>query len=310
MPDVYIPVHSEQSARLGTLHGVRVREDTLYTNHKGAEKKGVRKQAEKNVEKLQEILRKMLAQDEVVLYVARCQAPVSAFEQMTLGWYIYYATRAVLVLTNRRLLHFLVKSDGAWKKRLRVVSWGDIELAKVKGWFSRTLELKYRDGKKETYWKMRGDDARKIKMLVPAILAAGSVESTAAQSVVSLCPGCLAQLTPQVYQCANCRAEFKDEKTMVRRSLLIPGGGYFYIGYWFLGIGDFLVEAYLLIVTIIFLVVAAGGMPDPFVESGEAPATGGVALGAAIFVGVILAVEKWLTIHHCRRFIREFIPTK
>ena len=26
------------------------------------------------------------------------------------------------------------------------------------------------------------------------------------------------------------------------------------------------------------------------------------------FTALILAVEKWLTIHHCRRFIREFIP--
>lgn len=310
MPDVYFPVHSGQSSRLGTLHGVRVREDTLYTNHKGEDKKGIRKRAEKAVEKLQEILRKMLAEDEVVLYVARCQAPVSAFEQMTLGWYIYYATGAVLVFTNRRVLHFLVKSNGDWKKVLRAVSWGDVEQAKVKGWLSRTFELKYRDGKKETYWKLRGDDARKINMLIPAILAAGSVESSAAQSMVSLCPGCLAQLTPQVYQCANCRAAFKDEKTMVRRSLIIPGGGYFYIGAWFLGIGDFLVEAYLLVIVLIFLVVAAGGMTDPFVESGEAPATGGAALIAAILVGIILAVEKWLTIHHCRRFIREFIPSE
>lgn len=310
MLDVYFPVHSEQSSRLGTLHGARVREDVLYTNHKGGEKKGIRKRAEKTVEKLQEILRKMLAQDEVVLYMARCQAPVSAFEQMTLGWYIYYATGTVLVLTNRRLLHFLVRSDGAWKKMLRTVSWGDIEQAKVKGWLSRTLEIRYRNGKTETYWKVRGDDARKIKMLVPAILAAGAMESTAAQCMVSLCPSCLAQLTPEVYQCAKCGAGFKDEKSMVRRSLLIPGGGYFYIGYWFLGIGDFLVEAYLLVLTIIFLVVAAGGMHDPLVKSGEAPATGGGALAAAILFGIVLAVEKWLTIHHCRRFIREFIPTK
>lgn len=308
MPDVYLLVHSGQSSRLGTLHGVRVREDTLYSNHKGEEKKGIRKRAEKAVEKLQEILRKMLGQDEVVLYVARCQAPASVFEQMTFRWYIYYMTGTVLVFTNRRLLQFFVKSKGEWKRRLRTVSWGDIEQANVKGWLSYTLELKYRNGKKETYWGVRGDDARKIKMVVPAILGAGSVESTAAQSMVSLCPGCLTQLTPQVYECASCRTAFKDEKTMVRRSLIIPGGGYFYIGHRFLGVVDFIAEAYLLALTVIFLVVGAGGIQDPLVEPGQAPAAGAEALGIAIVFGVILVFVKWASIHHSRRFIREYIP--
>lgn len=309
MPDVHFPVHPEQSPRLGSFNGVRVREDTVYTNQRGEEKAGVRKRAEKAIDKLQEILRKVLEPEEAILCVARCQAPVSGFEQLTMGWYVYYVTGTVLVFTNRRLLYFLVKRDGSWKRVLRAVAWGDVEEAKVKGWLSHTLQLKYRNGKKETYWKLRGDDAKKMKVLVGALFSAGAGEMSAAQAPVSLCPGCLAALTPQVYQCSKCGVTFKNERTMVRRSLLIPGGGYFYVGHWFLGLGDFVVEAYLLVMVVIFVLVALG-MSDPLGEPGQPPTTAGVALFVAVFVAAILAVEKWLTIHHCRRFIREFIPTE
>jgi hypothetical protein len=306
MPDIYFPVHPEQSSRLGSPNGVRVREDTLYTNHKGQEKKGVRKRADKALDKLQEVLRRALAPAEVVLYIARCQAPASVFEQITFGWYIYYVTATILVFTNRRLLLFQVKRDGSWKRILRAALWGDVEEAKVKGWLSRTLQIKYRNGKKETYWGLGWGDAKKIRVLLHALFSLGVGETSAAGGMVPRCPNCLAELTPQVYECGHCKLTFKDEKTMVRRSLVIPGGGYFYVGHWFLGVGDFIVEAYLLILVVVFVIAAVSLMISP--QSGQAAGGRGETWGVAIFLGLVLAVEKWLTIHHCRRFIREFIP--
>lgn len=308
MPDMHSPVHPEQSSRLGSPNGVRVREDTLYTNHKGQEKSGVRKRADKAIDKLQEILRQALGPEEVVLYTARCQAPVSWFEQWTFGWYIYYVTAIVLVLTNRRLLFFQVKRDGSWKKSLRAVLWGDVEEAKAKGWLSRTLQIKYRNGKKETYWGLGWGDAKKIRVLLEALFSPGAGETSAAGGIVPLCPNCLAELTPQVYECSNCKLTFKDEKTMVRRSLLIPGGGYFYVGHAFLGVMLFIGEVYLLVLAVMFVIVALGGMVDPLVEPGQAPTTGVEAWFVAAFFGAILGLAKWRVIHHCRRFIREFIP--
>jgi hypothetical protein len=123
--------------------------------------------------------------------------------------------------------------------------------------------------------------------------------------MVSLCPSCLSMLTPGIYRCERCGVAFKDEKTMVRRSLLIPGGGYFYTGHWFLGLGDFLAEAYLLILLIVFL--AAALAPTPASPGQESLTSREVWIAAGI-IAAILSLEKWLTIHHCRRFIREFIP--
>ena len=303
-------VHPGESPRLSTVQGLPVREDTVFTNEKGQEKKGIRNRAEKVFEKLGEEIRRVLAPDEAVLYVARCQAPVSTLDQTTLGWYIYYVTATVVVFTNRRLLHFGVKRNGEWNKILRSASWGDVEDVKIKGWLSKTLELKYRTGKKEKYWNISRDDGNKLKVLLDALLAAGASESSPAQTMVSLCPSCLAELTPQVYQCAKCGLQFKDEKTMVRRSLIVPGGGYFYTGHWFLGVGDFIVEAYLLVMVIVLAATAAGSITDPLVEPGQEPIAGAAAWIAAGFIAAILAAEKWLTVHHCRRFIREFIPLR
>jgi hypothetical protein len=301
-------VHPEQSPRLTSLQGVRVREDTLFSDHRGQEKKGIRKRAEKAIEKLQEVLRRAVGPEEAVLYVARCQAPVGAFDQFTLGWYIYYVTGTVLVFTNRRLLHFGVRRNGGWKQTLRTVSWGDVDGAQVKGWLSPVLELKYRSGKKEKYWNLQRDDAKKIKTLLGAIMSAGARETSRSQEMVSLCPSCLSELTPAVYQCAKCGTTFKDEKTMVRRSLLIPGGGYFYTGDWFLAFGDFLVEAYLLVMLIVVLGFAVGFIRDTTSNPGETALAGGEAWIAVGIVAAILVAEKLMTIHHCRRFIREFIP--
>ncbi len=313
MPDANLPVHPEQSPRLGSLNGVRVREDTLFTDHKGEEKAAVRKHVEKALGALGDVLAKVLLPEEAVLYVVRCQAPVGTLEQATMGWYVYKVSGSVLVFTNRRLLALTVGDKGffgreiVWKKGLRSVLWGDVEEARVKGWISRIFQLKYRNGRKGAYWKLGGGDAKKIKLLVDAVFAAGARESSGALGMVSLCPGCWSPLTPRVYQCSKCSLTFKDESTLLRRALLIPGGGYFYLGYSLPGVGSLIVEVYLLALVLIFMVIGFGG-PDLLAKPGEPPTEKAVAFVAAVFLAVILGLEKGLAIYHCRRFVRGFIP--
>ena len=307
MAKAELTVHPGQAPQVSPLLGLRARQDTLYSNHKGEMKSGVRKRAEQALRHLESPLRRLLEADEVILYVARAQAPTSTFEQLTFGWYTYSVTATTLVLTNRRLLIFGVKRDGTWKRHLRAVRWGDVAQAKVSGWLSRTLRLTYQQGKPQKYWGLRRDDAKKFSVLLAALLPASAGEVSEARTLVSLCPDCLGSLTPSVYNCNKCGLVFKDEKTLVRRSLLIPGGGYFYAGLPLLGIGDFLVEAMLTLWLVLSLLAAVGlyTMQD---DAGKAMDQGSALVGL-IFVAAIIAAEKWATIHHCRRFVREFIPT-
>ncbi|HEV8525094.1 MAG TPA: hypothetical protein VGQ71_11380 [Terriglobales bacterium] len=302
-----LTIHPGQVPQVSPVLGLRARQDTLYSNHKGEMKNGIQKRAEKALRHLESPLRRLLEADEVVLYAARAHAPVSGFEQVTFGWYIHNLTATTLVLTNRRLLIFGVKHDGTWKRHLRSVRWGDLAEAKVSGWLNRMLTLTYRQGKPHKYWGLRSDDAKKLRVLLAALLPASAGEVSEARTLVSLCPDCFGTLTQSVYNCNQCGLVFKDEKTLVRRSLLIPGGGYFYVGMLLLGVCDFVVEA-MLTIWLALSVLTVLGLHTMQDEAGKTMDQGSVLVGL-IFVAVIFAVEKWMTIHHCRRFVREFIPT-
>lgn len=304
------PIHSTQLPRSSSVAGVPVREDTLFTNHKGEAKDAVRKFAEDALQKLQSQLHKILKPDEQVCYIARAMAPVGVIEQLTFGWYIYRVSGAVLVLTTRRMLHFRIKPKGLnnweWDRGVRSIMWGDVASAKVSGLFTKVLELKYHNGKKEKYWNIKGADGKKIQLLLDAVVPANMGQATSAQGPEALCPMCACGLMPAVYRCPQCNQMFKDESTMLKRALIIPGGGYFYTGQWFFGVGDFIGEAILILLVIGALLVGlttmgqAAQSPDDLVGSS--------ALILAGFYALILVVEKAVTIHHCRKFIRSYIP--
>jgi hypothetical protein len=310
MPAKDVQIHAQVVPRLSAHLSSAIREDTLYTNDKGEEKSGIRKRNEKALDQLQEALPKLLQPDEAVLYVARCDAPATFGEQFTMGWYVYMIVASVLVLTNRRVLHFLVRPktfggrDGwTWRRSLRAAAWGDLTEVKVSGWLSASVTLNYRDGKKEKFSRLRRDDAKKIRLLAESIQPNATAENTAAQGITPLCPRCWAALAPETYQCAQCRLLFKDKATAVRRSLLIPGGGYFYTGHTFLGVMDAFAEGILILLILLLLVEMSGGM-DP------APGEPAASWGMVILLLLVLAVEKLWTIHHAHRFIRDYIPAE
>jgi len=310
MPAKDIQIHPNSFPKLNARGPIHIREDVIFTNPKGEEKKGIRKRNEKALDQLQEALPRLLQPDEAVLYIARCEAPASFGDQFSLGWYVYQVTGSVLVVTNQRILHFFVRPktfggrDGwNWRRSVRAVAWGDIAELKVSGWFSPSATLKYRNGKKEKFWRLRGEDGKKLRRLAETILPGAASESTAAQGIASLCPRCFAALAPDLYQCAQCRLLFKDKATALRRSLLIPGGGYFYTGHIFLGVMDAIAEGFLMLLILLLLLEISGVTPTP---PGEAPAS----WAAIIFVLILFAIEKLFTIHHANRFIRDYIPAE
>lgn len=309
MPDARIPIYADHSAVLGSSSGVSIREDAAYTNAKGKEKGWIRRRTDKTIEKLQDHLRKVLEPEEAVFCAIRSQLPVNALEQFILGWLAAVTDAGIIVLTNRRLLFFLVTRNGSWKRSVRSVRLGDIETADVKTFLGMKLELRYRDGSTDQYWRLRGDDAKRLKGMFGAILPASSGERSPAEGRVHLCPQCLAPLSAGIYRCVSCGQIFKDEKAMTRRTWSFPGAGYFYSGHPGLGVLDFLIEAIVLIE--VFYFGAAGlGLVEVPTNPGEAPATPGVAWVTAAILVALLMGKKLLTVRHCRRFIREFVPAK
>jgi hypothetical protein len=287
VPNNQIPIHPGQSPRLSSHSGVPVREDVAFANQKGVEKSGIRKRVERLLDKLQEPLRKFLEPDEAVFCIACAQLKPSGVEQLFLGWHAMFLMPGVLVFTNRRLLHFLIQRNGTWKRGLRCARWGDVEEANAKGLLGARLATKYRDGRKEVYPALAGEDAKKIQLLLECLIPAGAGETSPALTMTSLCPDCRSPLTPGVYECPRCRRAFKDEKTALQRSWLIPGGGFFYTGHPFPGILHGLVELILLI---------------------AAPIDAASALVVVAVLAIILCINKWVMARVAKKQVRNYIP--
>ncbi len=305
MADPNLPIHSTRLPQITPGSALSVREDVAFSDAQGHERPRVRKATDQTFSRLQEILPRVLQSREVVLYVLAAQAPISPLAQLFLGWQAYGFTRAILVLTNLRLLRFRIRSKGwnrwVWDQGLQSVALGDISEARVKGFFlSPQLSLHYRDGRKERYWRLRMRDAKKLKTILPPLLqnSTGAVSPTG--GMIPLCPKCLATLSPNTYRCSQCGQVFKDEKTL-RRFLLIPGGEYFYVGQNHIGALHGLAQTMWLLAV---LAVFAGLMLGPHranLWAAAIPAGG---------VFAFFALHKLAGFFPCRQLVREFIPLK
>ena len=91
-------------------------------------------------------------------------------------------------------------------------------------------------------------------------------------------------------------AGFQNKKQALKYSILYPGGGYFYTGHPWFGLGDALFEGILLLMVGLSLFVALGPEGD------------GTLLAVVAVWVAILFFEKLVTIYHAQHYVAEQIP--
>lgn len=260
----------------------------LFTDRKGREKKSLQKNMTKLLLPFQPFLESILRPGETIQYVAHASSPSSFFELYTMGAAVVYLKRCLLVFTDQRVLHL----PATWRHKPRnivaEIALGDINWGK-KAFFG--FKFSYKDGTAETFSHMRSRDFKKIATFLPEKISGKS--PTEAKHRRHLCPRCFKPLEKDKYICMNCRLEFKNMDTAKKVSLLYPGGGYFYTGHPFLGLGDAVVELFLIVVVVTTFL--------------EALKDSGAWVGVILF-GVFLAIEKALSVYHAKHFIKEYIP--
>jgi hypothetical protein len=101
-----------------------------------------------------------------------------------------------------------------------------------------------------------------------------------------------------VYRCAQCGQEFRDEKKLFWRTLLIPGGEYFYVRQIGLGILQGIIEAIILVYAVVLASIAITSGGDDAVDAGV----------AAVFIFLVLIFHKLAAYGQCRRMVRGFLP--
>lgn len=299
MPSADLSIHDHQLPRTTKIDAISVRSDVLFTNDKGEVKAAVQKRNETALQKLTPALQTVLLPGETVLFIARANSPLTPLEQITAAWWTRILAASAIVITNQRLLFFPVKQNGTWRQSVRAVYWGDLEEVKPQGLLVRNVVFKSKNGTKTTYTNFRRGDAKKIAAISMALLPTASGEMTSAHGFVQLCPGCRNVLTQGQYLCSACGLVFKNEKTMVMRSILLPGGGYFYTGHPLIALLPAVVEGILMLD---ILVLLFAGLSSPRARASVLPT-----LTILLF---FWALETAVTILHCRRYIRDFIPDK
>lgn len=299
MPAADYRVHDNQPTQVIHANGISIRKDVLFANYKGEEQERIQKSSEKRLQKLQPALQRMLLPDEAVLHIAPAQSPLTILEQFTAAWWTRMLAASAVVLTNKRILFFPVKRNGSWKESARGAAWGDLEEVKAKGLLVKNVTFKFKSGAKTTYTNFSRADAKKIAAIALALLPAASGEQTSKPSLLQLCPDCRNVLTEGLYSCSTCGLIFKNEKSMVMRSIFLPGGGYFYTRHPLIGILPAIVEG---IFILDVLVLLFAGLATPNTVSRVLP--------GLLILALFWAFETAITILHCRRYVREFIPEK
>jgi len=273
--------------------GLPVNQAIAFSNHKGDLKERLKKQQLKMLEPFAPLLKQFLEPGEEVLLVMRGCSPMSFLEQFTSGWMIYYIKRCVLVVTDRRILHFPAKSNYAPRHSIAQIRYGDVDTITASTFLSRKFTVKYKNGKKEVFLYVK--DTTKMKAVLSEVRMA-SQQPTTFGIRHHLCPKCTAPLTIGEYLCPACRLEFKNEQKARNLSILLPGGGYFYTGHPFLGTGDAIVETLLIGMVLMSIVTLVSG------EEVDASLIG------IVFFGIILFIEKLYTVFHAKHYVKEYIP--
>jgi len=270
------------------LFGLAVEPDILFSNHKNIFKAGIKKRQSKLAEKIP-YLKRFLKEDEKIVCVTTGCSPMSFLEQWFMGVWIYSIKRCLLVFTNKRVLHIPTRRNYLYRASIAQILYADCQSIMLKG---RTLVVKYVNNDKEQFFHIAGKEKKKIKAFLKTVLLEG--EQSPMQRRTHLCPRCAEELIENDYTCPGCQFEFKNKVEAKKISIFYPGGGYFYTGHPVLGALDAITEISLSSLIVLSLIDAAKGIEG--------------SIFAAIFVGIILAIEKAITIYDSNKFINEYIP--
>jgi len=268
------------------LFGLPVNTDLMFTNHNNIYKPAMEKRQRKLLQKIS-FIKPFLHESETILCVSTGCSPASLIEQFLTGWIIYYLKRSLFVFTNERIFHIPTKKDFSYRNSIAQILYSDCRSITIKG---RNLTTTYKNGEKEKFFYL--SENKKIKNLLQEMPM--DSQPSPAMERTHLCPRCTNVLTKERYTCPTCSLEFKDKEEARKISIIYPGGGYFYTGHPFLGVGDAITEVYLTFLVIISLLAALSGA-----EGGFFP---------AVFIGVIFALEKVMTVYHSNHFVKEYIP--
>ena len=271
------------------IFGLPVDRDIIFSNHKNMYKKRVEKRQREFIIKLP-FLKPFLEGDEKILLVTTGHSPPTVFEKMGLGWLFVYLKRSLLVFTDRRIFHIPTTPLYRYRNSIAQIPYGACQSITLKG---RSLVLTYSStSASDKFFSLAGREKKKIREILKKVPVAAGPKTATGRS--HLCPQCGAPLSVSRAACQRCQLNFKSATIATLMSIILPGGGYFYIRQYFLGVMAAILE-------ISMLIGIGSSLSD--LLNGFTSSVPLLAATSALFI-----LEKMAAVVHARVFIREFVP--
>ncbi len=269
-----------------------LRPETAFADAKGERKDKLEREQRRRFEACRGLLQAVAEPGEEVLYVAAAVAPFSVLEFLTTGWILMSLKRCYLAVTDRRLLHIPLTVRGRVKRSIAEVRYGDLRSIKVAGVFSGVVDVVAASGGKERFSSLRMGEKKKLAALLTgkANPAPAPARDPARRF---LCPRCARRWAGEE-RCPQCGLAFKQGRLGFWLALLAPGGGYFYTGHPWLGIGDAFAEVFLLVLLLFGIGAVALRDQDGW--------------PILVIAAVGLALEKLISVYHLRHYLAEALP--
>lgn len=272
-----------------SIFGVPVDRKTIFSDYKGRYKSKIEKRQRRLIVK-STFIKFFLQHDESIRCLTTGYSPISALEQFYTGLAFLFFKRATFVFTDRRILHIPTHFNRSTIGSVSQIWYEDCAHIGLKG---RTLVVKYKNGSEEQFAYIGRRERKKVKALLASIKLkpkeAGNLNARA-----YLCPSCTNVLDPQSNLCPTCKLKFKSGFQAKLRSLLIPGGGYFYTRHPVLGTLLGIIEIVLMTKLLMDGIALKQGFQ--------------VDLGWMAVLTFGLLAEKLISAYHTEQLTGNFIP--
>lgn len=272
-----------------TIFGVPVDREKIFTNHKGVYQKQVEKRQRKLIVK-STFIKFFLHHGEQIRCLTTGYSPTSVLERIVTGPAFLFFKRALLIFTDKRILHVPTHFDRSARSAVSQIMYDDCAHLSIRG---RSLHVKYKNGQEESFPYLGRKEKRKIQALLQS-LPATPKEAGRLKGRVFLCPSCTNVLPSKGHHCTTCNLAFKSSFKAKLRSVLIPGGGYFYSRHPALGAIVGLAELALMLFLVHQAMALYQGLP--------------VSLSVLAVAACALILEKLAATLHAQMLIREYVP--
>ena len=212
-----------------TIFTIPIDRDTLFSNHKGVYKKQVENRQRRLIVK-STLIKSFMNYGECIRCITTAYSPVPTIEKDLTGPAFLYFKRALLIFTDKRILHLPTRFNRSPRGAVSQILYEDCAGIDIKG---GALEVRYKNGKQEIFNHIGRKERKKLRVLISMVCLQSEEKGQGnhLQGRTYLCPRCTHVLPKDASRCEACNLVFKNMLKAGLWTFLIPGGGFFYFRY-------------------------------------------------------------------------------